>query len=243
MSRNKKNCIVQYFIDTKLYTEPEYNDLSNKQDVFAQVSAKSFQSYAERYNCDYKLIDKPKLNHKHPTFERFDLWLDDSWWDTYDQIMYVDSDVFAMPGALNIFDQSNDDTSLKAAWSNKWQGDHKTSHYENMRHGLLKEFSIEVMKAKGFQPGVFVLNKHVVQKMKPFIEKFREFDEDDGVILMYATMASGVNVEHLDHKFNHKRAYFMDAPPVYFFHAAGHKKINYRSRIIHFLQKNGIWNK
>lgn len=238
-----KNCVVQYYINPKKYSEPGYNSILSNQDRLVEASRKSFEMYCSTHGHDYRFVTQPKLKHKHPTFERFDLWLDESWWDRYEQILYVDTDVFAMRDSPDIFTQSENAHSIKAGWTNKWQGEHCESHYQSLREGILKEFDTAVMKQKGFQPGVFILNKIVVDKMKPFIERFKEFDEDDGKILMWATFSSGVEVTHLDERFNHKRAYFNDAPPVYFFHAAGHKKENHRSRIVSYLARKGLWNK
>ena len=36
------------------------------------------------------------------------MWTDRTWWDNYDQVMYVDSDVIALPHAPNIFVQYPD---------------------------------------------------------------------------------------------------------------------------------------
>ena len=100
-----KKCIVQYWIPSSEYSEPRYNNLlqANEQKSLVKLSTKSFKKYADKYGHDFKRIDTKKIDFRHPTFERFDLWLDDSWWKEYDEIMYVDCDVFAMPDAPDIF--------------------------------------------------------------------------------------------------------------------------------------------
>ena len=237
-----RNCIVQYFVDPKLYSDPEYNSLSNEQDNFAKLSEQSFRAYAKKYKCDYQLITQPKLKYRHPTFERFDLWLDATWWKRYDQILYVDSDVFAMPGAPDVFAQYNNIETLKVCESNKFQNASCQEHYDQLQQGLLTNVDIEVIKQRGFQPGVFILNKHVVEKTKKWIEQYQTFDTHDGDILLWAVCNSAVGIERLSWKFNYKRAYYSDAPKIYFFHAAGRKKTvdHTKQRILSFLKRNGI---
>ena len=235
-----KNCIIQYFIDPAIYEDPDYNNLSREQDTLAHYSKTSFEKYAEKIGCDFKHITKPKINFKHPTFERFDLWLDNSWWEQYDQIMYVDSDVYALPDAPNIFEEYKELDTLKVCESNKFQNAGCQEHYDNLQKGLLKEIDIEIIKEKGFQPGVFILNKTVVDQTLPYIKQYKELNTHDGDVLLWSVCKSDVKIQRLSWKYNYKRAYFMDAPKVYFFHAMGQKKIQHKARIIHFLKKNKI---
>ena len=237
-----RNCIVQYFIDPKLYSDPEFNNLSNKQEDYAKLSEQSFRAYAKKYNCDYQLISQPKLKHRHPTFERFDLWLDATWFELYDQILYVDSDVFAMPGAPDVFAQYNNIKTLKVCESNKFQQMSNKTYSGRVQQGLVANIDVATIRQRGFQPGVFILNKHVVAKTKKWIEQYQQFDTHDGDILLWAVYNSDVEIERLSWKFNYKRAYFRDAPKIYFFHAAGRKKTldHTKKRILSFLKCNGI---
>ena len=74
-----KKCIVQYWIPSSEYSDPEYNNLlkEKEQKNLVELSTKSFQDYAEKYGHDFIKITEKKINFKHPTFERFDLWLND----------------------------------------------------------------------------------------------------------------------------------------------------------------------
>ena len=240
-----KKCIVQYWIQADQYSEPDYNALLKKSrvfdaDKFASRSARSFQAYADKYGHDFIRIEKKKLDFKHPTFERFDLWLDDTWWEKYDEIMYTDSDVFAMPDAPNIFSEYPDSTSLKVCDYAKFQKADRQDQIDSFYVDLLKECTIEECKQSGFQPGVFILTKSARDTMKPFIEQFKKLNDHDGNILLWSTIKSGVPITRMNELYNFKNAHMIGRPKVYFFHAAGHKKKSHSHSINSFLRKNGI---
>ena len=85
----KKNLVIQYYIDVKKYSQPGFNNL--KPSPMETYSRNSFQKYCEKFNLDYLRITEPKLAFKHPTWERFDLWVDRSWYDRYEQILSAES--------------------------------------------------------------------------------------------------------------------------------------------------------
>jgi hypothetical protein len=78
----KKNLVIQYYIDVQKYSQPGFNNL--KPSPMETYSRNSFQRYCEKFNLDYLRITEPKLAFKHPTWERFDLWVDRSWYDKYE---------------------------------------------------------------------------------------------------------------------------------------------------------------
>ena len=235
-----RNCIVQYFIDPYLYETPEYNKLLTNQQNFANLSAKSFKGYAKKHYCDFIQITLPKLKYRHPTFERFDLWLDDSWWDKYDQIMYVDSDVFALPDAPNIFEEYPDLETFKVCHYPKFENAVTQEQIDTFYEGLLLSCKLKHVIEKGFQPGVFILTKKAVDKMKDHISVYKRLDHHDGEILIWATIQSGVKITKMNEYYNYKNAHMRRHPKVYFFHAAGHKKREQEESIKIFLNKNGI---
>src|SRR6056300_365299 len=108
-----RNLVIQYYIDTQKYTQPNYNNLLPS--PIEKYSAHSFEKYCIEFGLDYRRVTEPKINYKHPTWERFDLWTDPSWLESYDQIMYVDSDVVVVPGAPNVFDLYSDPNTFKFA--------------------------------------------------------------------------------------------------------------------------------
>lgn len=238
-----KNCIVQYWIPASEYADPNYNNLLQEQPLH-KISRKSFEQYSNKYDIDYIEINKKKINWKHPTFERFDLWLDDEWWEKYDQIMYVDSDVFALPWAPNIFDCYPKLDTFKYCHAPRIENAKSPKQQDVFYHGLLKETcTIEEVISKAFQTGVFILTKKSRDIMKPYIARFKEFkDHHDGEILNWANIRSGVLTEKMNDWFNFKNAHFRGKPKIYFFHAAGRKKgaEEHAHRIRLYLEKNGL---
>ena len=237
-----KKCIVQYWIPSSEYSEPTYNNLLQARDQksLVEVSTKSFEQYANKYGHDFKRIDKKKINFRHPTFERFDLWLDDSWWEEYDEIMYVDCDVFAMPNAPDIFQSYKSLDTFKVCDHPAFQMATKPEQINHIYHGLLKECKLEDVKNYGFQPGVFILTKPARDIMRPYIEKFKELNDHDGHILIWACIKSKVPLTRMSQYYNYKKAHFLGHPESYFFHAAGHKKLTQRSKVVVFLKDKGM---
>lgn len=229
-----RKAIVQYYIDTSHYSDPDYNNLSSNDRSLVSISRKSFESYAEKIGVDFLHIDKPKLNYKHPTFERFDLWLDNTWWQKYDQILYVDSDVFAMPDAPDVFETYPDLDTFKICESSGWQKGLKELS------GILEKISKQDQMKYGFQTGVFMLTKYSAQKMRPWISRYRELDDHDGHIMVWSAVQSQVPVERMDWRYNYKRAYYTGHPEIYFFHAQGKKKEKHHKRIHAWLHGKGL---
>ena len=62
-----KKCIVQYWIPSTDYTDPEYNNLLQEKDQhkLVELSTKSFEQYANKYGHDFKRISEKKINFKH----------------------------------------------------------------------------------------------------------------------------------------------------------------------------------
>jgi hypothetical protein len=222
-----KNLIIQYYIDVKKYTDPTYNNLTPS--PLESYSSHSFKEYCRRYGHDYRKITEPKINFQHPTWERFDLWTDRSWWDKYDQIMYVDSDVVAFPWAPDIFSADNNNKAFKSPWYHKFRDmDQKSEERYRQKFSFLSDMPNASVRTKFIQPGVFIVNKNCTEHMLPLIEKYKDIkdkDINDGVFLNYCIAKSGVPLVDLDKRFNHKNnGQRMDYKTIYFLHAAGGKK-------------------
>ena len=237
-----KKCIVQYWIPSSEYSDPEYNNLlkEKEQKSLVELSTKSFQAYAEKYGHDFIKITEKKINFKHPTFERFDLWLNDSWWKEYDEILYVDTDVFALPTAPDIFKNYPVLDHFKVCNHPSFQLATEPDQIELIHHGILKDCDLDDVKWYGFQPGVFVLTKKSKDIMKPYIEQFKELNDHDGHILTWACIKSKVPLTRMSAYYNYKNAHFKGHPDVYFFHALGQKKKNQAEKIKSFLAEKGI---
>jgi len=221
-----KNLIIQYYIDTNLYTQPNFNNLGPS--PAEQYSSHSFQVYCKKYSIDYIKITKPKLGFKHPTWERFDLWLDRSWWDRYDQIMYVDSDVFALPHAPDIFKNLSVDDSFKSPVYRKFRNHPDIAKELSKKNILAQTIPAEEIAKKFIQPGVFILNKKCTEIMLPHIEEYKNISDnsiDDGMFLNYCLVKSEVPTLDLNFKYNVKNnAEHIRLKDIYFLHCAGGKK-------------------
>lgn len=223
-----KNLVIQYYIDIRKYSQPGFNNL--KPSPMEEYSRHSFKLYCEKFGLEYLRISEPKLGFKHPTWERFDLWVDRSWWDKYDQIMYVDSDVIALPHAPNIFDNYKDiDDRLKTCYYPKFRDAGAIGAKYNQRvNPLADKYTGEQISQRFVQPGVMILNKQSTKYMLPWVEKYKDVTDnriDDGMFLNSCIVDSDVPLLDMDRKFNHKNnGEKFDYDNVYFLHCAGGKK-------------------
>jgi len=199
-----KNLIVQIFINKKGW-EHEHR-LDAQSDEVLALSNILVKNYAKINGADYKLITEPKINFKHPTWERFQLF-EETWTRKYDNVLYLDTDVFTWPTAPNIFNYIKDDSfNVVTNFYNK--------HFNNFPM---------------FNAGVFVLNKNCSNHMRKFISKdiwndnFKKDPEwEDSKELNLLVQKSGVKLNWLDHKWNRK-----NKPDGYFSHLYGNiKKLN-----------------
>ena len=223
-----RNLVIQYYIDINKYSQPGFNNL--KPSPMEQYSRHSFQKYCEKFDLDYLRITEPKINFKHPTWERFDLWIDRTWWDKYDQIMYVDSDVIALPHAPNIFAQyPTIDNRLKTAYYPKFRSAGPTGAKFNQRvNPLADNYTGEQISSKFVQPGVIILTKSCTEHMLPWVSKYSEIKDDridDGMFLNSCIVDSDVPLLDMDRMWNHKNnGERFDYNTVNFLHCAGGKK-------------------
>ena len=237
-----RNLIIQYYIDTKQYSHPNYNNLGPND--MERYSRYSFEKYAQKYGIDFLRITQSKLGYKHPTWERFDLWLDPIWFEKYDQIMYVDSDVIAMPHADNIFDAHTGLDSFKAARYTRYRSMALELQHAPERNpkGIFNLIPAEEIQKKRFQTGVFILTKKVVNHMLPWIKQYQEIDKkydiDDGTFLNWALMSSGVPYEDILSVWNIKNnGQNIDFGIPKFLHCAGGKKYKKEYRLYKNLQE------
>ena len=163
-----RNLVIQYYIDIQKYTQPGYNNL--KPSPIEEYSTHSFKQYCGKFDLDYCRITEPKINFKHPTWERFDLWTDPSWWGRYEQIMYVDSDVVALPDAPNVFELYKDLDTFKFARYNRYRKMPMEIHASSNRDTIFKDIDPRMIQKKRFQTGVFILTKKVAEAMLPTVK-------------------------------------------------------------------------
>lgn len=222
--------IVQYNIDPNLYAEPGYNNLhaSDQRHLLEKKCTKLVSYYASQHNLDHYVIDKPKIKFRHPTFERFDLWTDPSWTEKYDYVMYMDNDIMIDPTSPNIFNECKQD-AFNTCWYKFRHIDPQKLKQEVINH-VLKNVPAEKLRYR-FQSGMFIINKYSVEKTKRWISKYRLFNVDDGMILNWAILSSGVKMNMMPISWNVK--YNAPTKKGYFLHAAGGKK-HHPNNFIHW---------
>jgi len=213
-----KNCVVQFFMETKTFSNPDFVNIKVNQELL-QYSKKSAKIYADKCKVDYILISTPRINHVHPTFERFDLFLNNDWWEEYDQILYLDTDVICWPTAPNIFEMYPRNNTFKPCVDKRALKRSIDWHEESEKNSILKVFEPKVLRNERFNAGVFMLNEYSAKTIAPFL-KFKEYPDDDNKILVYATLKSQVVVEKMDYRFNKKNG----GPKCWFGHGYGQKK-------------------
>tara|TARA_Y100001935_G_C17180452_1_gene444870 strand:+ start:248 stop:916 length:669 start_codon:yes stop_codon:yes gene_type:complete len=197
-----KNLIVQIFIDKKGWEEEHRLDAQSQQVLF--LSNTLVKYYAKNIESDYKLISKPIINFKHPTWERFQLF-DDKWINNYDNILYLDTDVFTWPDSPNIFELL-DNTAFNV-----------------VKHCNNKIYNGYPM----FNAGVFAINKTCAIEMRSFFKKenwLKRFEMDssweDSKELNTISQAAKIKINWLDARWNMK-----NEPDAFFTHVWGNQKI------------------
>ena len=230
-----RNLVIQYYIDIQKYTQPGYNNL--KPSPIEEYSTHSFKQYCGKFDLDYCRITEPKINFKHPTWERFDLWTDPSWWGRYEQIMYVDSDVVALPDAPNVFELYKDLDTFKFAKYDRYRKMPVEIHASSNRDTIFKDIDPAIIQRKRFQTGVFILTKKIAEAMLSTVKEYSKCKVDDGQFLNWAVMHSGVPYTEMDLKFNVKNNGQYIKDKIYFMHCAGGKKHKKASKIWHLMKE------
>lgn len=214
-----KKAIVQYHINLSHYSQSsqEVYEISKAMDYIYEYSEYSMKKYCQKYGHDFIRVTQPKVCYEHPTWERLDLWFDESWFDNYDEICYTDTDVYALPNAPDIFSFSTDIDAFKAAPYHK---------HTNSKKSIFEDISFERFK-KGFQAGVWILTKKSRDLSLPYIQesyqqkthKFR----NDAKVLNWSVLKSDCKIFQLPAQFNVKYTGNLNSS-MYFCHAFGKRK-------------------
>ena len=235
-----KNLVIQYYIDINLYDQPTFNGISPTS--VEKYSKHSFKKYCKKYGHDFIQITNPVFHYMHPTWERFDLWFNSKWLDEYDQVLYVDTDVFALDHASDIFAQYTDTATFKSPAYKKYRGLSAGNIKSKFNNTILKDCDPKKVSDTFFQTGVWMLTKQARDTMMPWVERYMEFDGqcDDGQFLNWAVIESGVGYQDMDPMFNvknnglKKRWNYKDTN---FLHSAGGEKHHANSKIHSFLRE------
>jgi len=218
------NCIVQYFMAPQTFSQPKFNNLGLNEELL-EYSKLSAQKYAEKIGCDYVLIDTPTINHRHPTFERFDLWYNSIWWKKYTHVLYIDTDVICWPEAPDIFQMYPDTVSFKPC-DDPLAKKRSIQHHQNTsKNTCLEKYDPKILQQKRFNAGVFMLNSQCVEKMKPYIDL--NDPSDDNQMLIDIMLKSQVQTTYMDSRFNKKMGV-----SSWFGHAFGQSKLESDNKVL-----------
>lgn len=196
-----KNLIVQIFMNKKGWEEEHRLDgQSSEVLILSNILVKN---YAKKIHADYKLLTKPIINFKHPTWERFQLF-NDKWIDAYKNILYLDTDVFSWPNTPNIF-----------------------NFIDNLSFNVVKRQKDGLWRGRpSFNAGVFCINKNCALEMRKFLNKsswLKSFESDplweDSKELNTVAQNANIKINWLETRWNMK-----NDPDAYFTHLWGNQK-------------------
>ena len=214
-----KNCIVQFHVPASSYQEPDYNHIGVNEKLLP-LSIKSVKMYAEKCEVDYHLVQDKKIDWKHPTFERFDLFFNQEWFEKYTNILYLDTDLIVWPNAPDIFKMYPDTESFKVCEDRISKRRTPAWHKKHVKDTVLDEFDGTTLQNSRFNAGVFMLNKKSAEQISKFLD-YKNIDIDDNSLLIYALLKSKASVTKMDWKFNKK-----NGVNSYFGHAFGQQKFH-----------------
>lgn len=207
------------------FDQPVFNNLKHDDNIFG-YSLRSVKEYARRCGVDYQLVDTPRINHVHPTFERFDLWLNDEWWKKYTHILYLDTDVIVWPDAPNIFKMYTSLKSFKPC-DDRLAHTRPPSYHEQLAKGtVLEKYDGETLQEERFNAGVFMLTEESAKIMRPYV-KIDDFVDDDNSHMIDIMFQSKVEREYMDARFNKKMGI-----TSWFGHAYGQGKHQPNNKVI-----------
>jgi hypothetical protein len=184
-----KNAIVQIYVSTDKYSDP---GILPKFDELSEVSFALTKRYAKKIGAEYFLITEPRINYIHPTYERFTLFEDPSWTENFNNVLYLDSDIFIWDHAPDIFKMYPAEDKFKVC-----------QHWDYVRYKMKSR----VIDSK-FNAGVFMLNKNSRNAMLPFLN-YRITPtpvNHDNTVLVNCMVESKVEVEEMDARFNAKNS-------------------------------------
>ena len=102
-----RKCVMQIYMDRSLFSNNNNRHcekIKGYSSEFLNASSVLAKKYAERTGADYVFLrDNPVININHPVNEKLQLLMP-MWTEKYDQILYLDSDVFCWPEAPDLFE-------------------------------------------------------------------------------------------------------------------------------------------
>ena len=98
---------------------------------------------------------------------------------------------------------------------------------DTFKDTIIEDCDEEKVQKIFFQTGVWMVNRYIRDKMMPWVERYKEFDCDDGRFLNWAVIKSGVKYQDMNPMFNVKNNGLKrewNYKQTFFLHSAGGKK-------------------
>lgn len=196
----------------------------------------SVYDYCKKYNIDHyvqkeprlKILPDPKTTNRSqgairlgylPIYEKENAF---EWFEKYDQIAIVDSDIYIKPNAANIFDDLDPTVDFAGVIEREMpltlEYTHKIIHYSRSQYEQLSnvDFAPNKYGYEFYNMGLMVMNKSITKYIngtsKEFIQQpdFKRFVDGlgawkwstDQTLLNYWVRNSGMKQQHLSWKWN-----------------------------------------
>jgi len=227
-----KYAVVQFDIPLNLYGKITKSFIGSSPKNLTNLSERSFRNFSQKYNINYYKIKEPRINYSHPTWERFDIWLNPYWSDNYDAILYADTDVMAFPWAKNPFTYlSNKSIFYKCNYKKKSSEKYINGIRNEFPDNPLFKYSNKILKSSALQAGVYILTKEFILKTRDQIscDNFKNY-QDDSIFLQDLLIKNKINYMNIPEKFNYRSNMNLKdclkclIRQVHFAHIAGREK-------------------
>lgn len=189
-----RNLIYQTYI-SKTQTTPK----------FALISKYAFEQYAEKHGAEYIFNDKLSFESNLKTasyYQRYQLFLDESF-DEYDDILYVDSDVYPHNMDANIFDIETTGIACMPERDEPRKNWYPGIIHRKDKRDLIDKFwahygvvpeKFEDGQYRWYNTGVLLLSKEMRKKMREQFTPFEEAPENISKDINYDEAWFGVNI-------------------------------------------------
>lgn len=166
---------------------------SNEYQKVSELTHLSLKEYAKKIRADFICIDKRKISETTPHWEKFQIY---DLLDTYDRILYLDTDIIVREDCPNLFEVVSED---KLGMFEEGQF---TDRSKELMIDICRSYDVKLPKWNGkyYNSGVLVISqKHKFLFKKPRKEVFSFFEQS---YLNMMIAQNSVEMCDLHYKFN-----------------------------------------
>lgn len=218
--------LSKYNIDTK------GSKVSSTNKELTDLSIEKVGKYCSKYGHKHIVITEPVIGYCHPVWERLDFWLNPEWFEKYDEILYLDTDVYPSGKAPDIFEENTSKYHYRRIPYHK---------AERKAKGVFAEIPNRYRECCA-NAGVMLLSKPLIDATVDTIKRYKEDRfTDDSVLINYAIMVSLIPVVDIPEGYNVKlnQCHLGDYKSgVYFFHASGNLKHTNKKEVLNYLKED-----